>query len=488
MPRKMLAALAAALGLALSGCASGVPSSQVADPGPGTGDVPAGMETFYEQDLTWYGCQGLECAQVIVPLDHDDPDGETIQLTITRLAATGPSDGVLLTNPGGPGVSGLDHLAASRGAWSRTVRSHLDIVSFDPRGVGSSTPVRCLTDEDTDTMLGSDPTPEGQAEQEHADEIAQDFAAGCLEAAGDALAHFSTVDAAKDIDVIRAVLGADRINYLGSSYGTHLGSTYAALHPGRVGRFVLDAPVSPTVDLAGLTTAQAAGLDATTREWARACIDDGCPFGGDEDEVVTSLHAFLDGIDAATIRTGDGEETLTEGWATWGVIAGLVSPSRWAQLTTAIEDAEGGDGADLMGLASDYVGRTGNGYSGNMVHAIHVVNCLDREPGTMPGDREGWAARMGTGPCEHWPVETAATAPDLTLDGTPDVLVIGATGDPITPYPWAVELKDTLGAAHLLAREGSGHVSYLRDRCVTKAVDRFLVDGQLPDDGTTCGQ
>lgn len=474
----------------LAGCAGpDVPASKVPDPPPATTTVEAALEPFHGQDLDWAGCgDDLECATLTVPVDHAEPDGPTIGLSVARLPSTGDPRGSLVTNPGGPGVSGVDHLRSVAGTWSRDVRAAYDVVSFDPRGVGSSEPVVCLDDDATDELLGSDPTPDDPAEQARVDALQAGFVDGCVRAAGELLGHLSTVDVARDLDVLRGALGDDRLNYLGQSYGGYLGTVYADLFPGRVGRMVLDSPLSPTVDLAGLSRAQADGLDEATRAWAATCVDDGCPLGDDVDTVAAGLHGLLDDLDGSPLPVvGEGPPGgLGEGWATWGVAAGLVSPSRWDQLTSAVGDAVAGDGSGLWSMATGYVSRTPEGYRGNMVHALHVVNCLDREPGARTDDATGWEARLGTGPCTQWPVDRVVVEPAGEVDQP--VLVVGSTSDPVTPLAWAQETVEHVGGPSvLLTREGNGHVAYRRDRCVTRAVDAWLVEGMLPAEGARCG-
>ena len=208
--------------------------------------APDGLETFYEQRLVWSSCEGdFECSSLTVPLDYAEPDGATIDLALLRSPASGTSQGSLVVNPGGPGGSGVDYAMTAAMVVSGPVREAYDVVGFDPRGVARSAPITCLTDEEMDTYLSSDPSPDDAAEEAAGAELAQDFAEACGEAAPDLVRHVSTPEAARDIDVLRAALGDETLTYLGASYGTFLGATYAALFPDRVGRLVLEGAVDP---------------------------------------------------------------------------------------------------------------------------------------------------------------------------------------------------------------------------------------------------
>ena len=253
-----LAAGAVAVALAVSGCSglglgggTAAPSTDAAAEAsartPPSGQ--AGLARFYDQKLTWSSCQGFQCARLTVPLDYAKPDGATVSIAVLKAGAKGHRRGSLVVNPGGPGGSGVQYAAAADFIVSKQVRDSYDIVGFDPRGVGSSQPVTCLDDRELDAFLGEDPTPDTKAEEQSFAANAKDFAAKCAAKGGPLLAHVSTIEAAKDMDILRAALLSPKLDYLGKSYGTFLGATYADLFPAKVGRFVLDGVVAPDLSL-----------------------------------------------------------------------------------------------------------------------------------------------------------------------------------------------------------------------------------------------
>lgn len=472
--------------------------TQSAAPAPG---VPEGLEDFYAQELSWESCDGGECATLTVPINYEEPDGETIELALLRVPAGDSRQGSLVVNPGGPGGSGVDYAVQAGMVVSDGVREQFDIVGFDPRGVARSAPIECFDDAQMDDYLGADPTPDDAAEEEASTELVKSFAAACEETAGELLGHVSTVEVARDMDVLRAALGEDQLDYLGASYGTFIGATYAELFPAGVGRFVLDGAVDPAMSGLDMGLGQAAGFEQATRGYVQSCIDAGdCPLGDDVDSGMEGITAFLDEVDANPLPLEDdvaGE--LTEGWAVLGIIVAMYDEAAWPILTQALRSAQDGDGSTLMFLANIYAGRSSDGvYDGNSMQAITAVNCLDRaaEPDL---DREQVLAEFeevaptfgrylaGEGACAYWPVEAQTVLEDYAAEGAAPILVIGTTRDPATPYEWAQSLADTLSSGVLLTYEGDGHTAYGRsNECIDDAVDAYLTEGTVPEDGLTC--
>ncbi|QNF93711.1 MULTISPECIES: alpha/beta hydrolase [Janibacter] len=496
-------AAAAALLLPVAGCSLLEPDTQPTGLGPGNTAPPAGttgLERFYAQDLEWGGCQGSdgECATLEVPMDYEQPDGQTIEIAVLRVQAKGEAAGSLVVNPGGPGGSGVDYAAAADFIVSDQIRRHFDVVGFDPRGVGRSHPVDCLSDADMDDYLAKDPTPDTPEEKSAGERAQKEFADGCKDKTGELLGHVSTADAARDMDVLRAALGDGKLTYLGKSYGTYLGATYADLFPDRSGRMVLDGVLPPDATSEEVAIGQAKGFDTATRAWAQDCVDDDCPLGSSVDEVVEHVQSQLEELDEQPLPASAGIE-LTEGWATWGIAQAMYDQGMWSQLTDALVAADDGDGGPLSELGRAYAGRDSGGtYQNNMLEALPAVSCLDTPDG--PGDPDDLVARAekeapiwgralaSESPCAQWPIDPTNTPHEVDAEGADPILVVGTTRDPATPYEWAQRLHEQLADSALITHEGDGHTAYMRQNsCVDEAVDEFWLTGTTPDGGElTC--
>lgn len=508
----------AVVALLAAGC-TGVPDTEQPDGGTGGDDSagtsagpdggtggdsaggPAGLEDFYEQDLVWEDCDGGQCAQLEVPINYEEPDGATIELALLKVEASGESQGSLVINPGGPGGSGVDYAQQAGFVISEDVRASYDVVGFDPRGVARSAPIVCFDDAQMDDYLGSDPSPDDEQEETEATQLSQEFAEACASNAGELLPHVSTVEVARDLDVLRGALGHDELDYLGASYGTFIGATYAQLFPDKVGHFVLDGAVDPNMTSTDMGLGQAAGFEQATREYVQSCIDEGdCPLGEDVDSGMQGIRDLLEELDQNPIPlNNDAAGELTEGWGLYGIIVAMYDQAAWPMLTMAIRGAQDGDGEMLMMLANIYAGRTSSGtYEGNSMQAITAVNCLDRaaEPEEDPDEVlrqfEEVAPTFGKylageGACAHWPVEPQTVLDDYSAEGAAPIVVIGTTRDPATPYEWAETLAQTLSSGVLLSYDGDGHTAYGRSNdCVDDAVDAYLLEGTVPEDGLSC--
>lgn len=469
--------------------------------------APSGQEAlsaFYDQRLKWSGCGVGECADLRVPLDYTDPS-EGIVIKVLRVRATDPESrvGSLVVNPGGPGGSGIDYARQASAIVSGSVRSRYDVVGFDPRGVQRSDPVDCLSDEQLDDFLGADQTPDTLQEEQQWEATSKAFAQGCESLSGDLLAHVSTRDVARDMDILRAALGDPKLTYLGKSYGTYLGAVYAGLFPSLVGRLVLDGVVAPDLTSEEVNLGQAEGFELATRSWATNCVDRGCPFGESADEVVQWLKGFLDGLDATPIRVEDDPRVseLTEGWGSVAVAAAMYEQSFWPVLTDALSAARDGDGDPLMKLANSYARRGSDGsYDGNIMEVIYAVNCVDKPSATALSDYERMANEFDAKapifgrflawsslPCADWPVPPVGPPEKISAQGSAPIVVIGTTRDPATPYEWSVRLGDQLADSALVSFDGDGHTAYKRgSECVDKAVDDYFVRGTVPQDGLKC--
>jgi pimeloyl-ACP methyl ester carboxylesterase len=502
---------AAGVALTLAGCV-GTPSQPRAPRTPDPAQKTAArvlpsdqkaLATFYRQDLAWKPCGPNQCARLTVPVDYAHPDGNTIKLAVLNVPSTNPAKriGTLVVNPGGPGGSGVDY--AARATFTETVRAAYDVVGFDPRGVGDSAPVTCLSDRELDTFLGGDPTPDTPPEEQKMADAAKAFAGRCAANGGELLGHISTIEAAKDMDVLRAALGQTKLDYLGKSYGTFLGATYADQFPTKVGRFVLDGVVGPNLSSSQVNEGQAVGFETATRAYVTACVASGnCPLGGSVESGMARLRSFLQQMDASPLPLDDPFVTrLTEGWASLGIAGPMYDPGQWGILTDALRDAFAGRGGALFKLAENYADRTGQGtYGGNLMQVIYAVNCLDRadtkdlrhyesEARSLTAKAPTWGPFLAwsTLPCGYWPVPANNAPKKVTAAGSGPIVVVGTTRDPATPYRWAKALASELQNGHLITYDGDGHTAYMRSNpCVDRAVDAYLVKGVVPQPGLRC--
>ncbi|SOC56310.1 alpha/beta hydrolase [Ornithinimicrobium cerasi] len=488
---------------------SGSPDGAAGETSDGTSasvavDAPEGLEDFYGQELGWTSCESLfECATVTVPIDYAEPTGGTIEIAVLRAPARGEGQGSLLVNPGGPGASGVDYAMSAGAVFSEEVRRAYDVVGFDPRGVGRSAPVNCVSDAELDVYLGHDTTPDDEAERDRQEEVLRGFAEGCLENAPDLAPHLSTVEAARDMDVLRSALGEETVTYVGASYGTYLGTIYANLFPDRVGRFVLDGAMDPTLEGEEVGRGQAAGFERATRAYVEDCVaQGGCPLGSDVESAMERIPAFLDELDAQPLPVqGDTVTELTEGWAFYGIAVAMYDQTAWPILSQAFEAAFAGNGTLLMFLANAYARRGSDGsYSSNMMEAFQAIGCLVPESAETEekpvAERVAefsevaptWGRYFGAvSVCEYWEVNGSEEPEDYSASGAAPIVVIGTTRDPATPYEWAEGLAEVLESGVLISYDGDGHTAYGRSNdCVDDAVDAYLLEGTVPQDGLRC--
>ena len=455
--------------------------------------------------LDWSGCGSrvgdlidLECATLAVPLDHADPDGELIEVAVARTATAnaGRRIGSLVFNPGGPGGSGIEFLTAVAALVPAAIADRFDLVSFDPRGVGESTPIECEVDFDDDVTL-LDAGDDAGWERLLAEAESRDGT--CPSETLELEPHVGTNNAARDLDALRAALGDEQLSYVGFSYGTRLGATYAELFPERVRALVLDGAVKPTDDLALLGLEQGPGFDAALENFAAACDDDAdCALAevGPALEVVTGL---IDEIDiVGSLPTDDDNRILTPGELQLGVIAALYSTQLWPVLADALLAAETRqDGTLLQVLADSYLGRQPDGTYDNSQVAGFSINCADDPRRPLP-DEVRRQAELAADSSEYFGdflrastgcIGTPAAIDPISIgpaDGAAPILVIGTTGDPATPYEWSVELAQLLASGVLYTVEAEGHTAFLSVPCVDAVVVDYLVDLELPDEGSAC--
>ncbi|EYT84118.1 MULTISPECIES: alpha/beta hydrolase [unclassified Streptomyces] len=501
-----LTATAVLLAALLAGCG---------DERPGSGDLTA-------QKLDWTDCPApavsegggtapsplpdggtWQCATMKAPLDWSRPRGDTIGIALIRARAAGPGEriGSLIFNFGGPGGSGVSTLPSFAQDYA-PLRTRYDLVSFDPRGVGRSAGVRCESDAQLDRYFQQDATPDDAAERATFLKNTEQFNAACEKNSARVLPHVRTTDAARDMDLMRQVLGDARLHYFGISYGTELGGVYAHLFPGHVGRAVLDAVVDPTQTPEQSSLGQAKGFQLAMDNFAHDCVTKSkCPVGTTAQDVENRVAALLKKLDAKPIP-GIFPRLLTQTAATNGIAQALYSKDLWGPLTEALEQAYAGDGRILMLLSDAMNGRTENGEYSNLTAANVAINCSDekqrydtayvqrklpefRAASPLFGDFLAW----GMLSCADWPVPGAADHPDVSAPGSAPILVVGNTGDPATPYEGARKMVEALGrgVGVELTYKGQGHGAYNSgDKCVQSAVNGYLLDGRVPAAGTVC--
>ncbi|MEV3854472.1 alpha/beta hydrolase [Streptomyces sp. NPDC050095] len=486
---------------------SGSGASRSAAPTPSrAAALPPLPSALTTQRLDWGRCRATakapapgsdwQCATLKAPLDYAKPTGPTIDVALIRARAResgGQRIGSLLFNFGGPGGSGVDLLPAFAPQYAK-LRERYDLVGFDPRGVASSEGVRCRSDKDTQAAESVDLTPDTAAEEKAYLKDATDFGRGCRKV-GALLAHVSTSEAARDMDLMRQALGDDELHYMGVSYGTELGGIYAHLFPGKVGRLVLDAVVDSTAGRVGQAENQARGFQRALDSYFTSR-------GKDPKEGSREITSLLKRLDTKPLPTA-GSRVLNESLATTGIAVTLYSKDSWPALTRSLRDAESGDGTALLALADAYNDRDAAGRYGTASHSQRAIACLDdkarptvaqtkarlaafRRLSPVFGEYMGWDT---AGWCHDWPVPGQWSDPDVSAPGAAPTLVVGNTGDPATPYEGARRMADELGrgVGIELTWKGQGHGAYgSGSSCVDSTVDAYLLEGRIPQDGKVC--
>ncbi|MDQ1710653.1 MAG: hypothetical protein QOE45_103 [Frankiaceae bacterium] len=515
MNARRTAAVAAAA-LLLSGCHVGrvrraVPTGTATAatvPSATTSPAPALAATiarYGAATLSWKGCgDGFECARLTVPRDYAAPAGGDVTISVIRLKARQQSRriGSLVLNPGGPGGSGIEFARGARQLLPNEILDRFDTVSFDPRGVGESTPVDCLDDAQLDRLVAADPTPDTPAERAALFDLSREEALACGRKSGPLLPFVATVDTAKDLDVLRAALRDQKLTYVGFSYGTLLGARYAEQFPGHIRALVLDGAVDPMLTPRQTTLAQALGFERALAAFLADCEQQRCAFAshGPIGDTFDTLMARVerDPIPASQYPG----RLLGPSEALFGVAAALYSrEGGWPLLRDALESAYSAkDASGLFALFDNLVERDRDGHYSNSLEAQAAISCVDsaypRDPAAYDADavafkkqapRFGEALAYGPVACAYWPVPPVSKPGPVKAPGAPKVLVVGTTRDPATPYAWSVSLAKQL-AAELLTHVGDGHTAYgySRSSCVDREVDAYLLALALPKPGTRC--
>ena len=498
-------ALVAAVVLTQAGCATTIAGKA----------LPAGPPLAQPAAVDWGAChvsggdaghipRGAQCGKLTVPIDYSNPDGDLANLALIRFPATGAKIGSLVINPGGPGESGVDAAASIVDTLPAEVRQRFDLVGFDPRGVGSSTPALwCNSDADTDASRADPQVDYSQAGIDHIETTEKQYVQRCVDKMGkDFLANVGTANVARDLDRLRAALGDEKLTYLGYSYGTVIGAAYAEAYPDKVRAMILDGAVDPTADPIQSNIDQAAAFQKAFNDYAADCAKDPtCPLGTDPAKAVEVYRSLVDPLVDKPLPTAD-PRGLGYSDSIIGTIMALYSPNLWRHLTQALTEMAAGRGDTMLALADMYMRRDGQGHYTNATDARIAINCVDQPPITdrdkvIEEDRKmrevapfmSYGEFTGHAPlstCAFWPVPATTTQHAASAPGLPPVLVVSTTNDPATPYQAGVDLAKQLGGA-LLTFNGTQHtVVFQGNACVDNYAAAYLVDLKVPAPGATC--
>lgn len=465
----------------------------------------AELSKYTQQRLSWTECAGgRQCAKLTVPKDYGDLAAGDIQIALARVPHTGTNfKGSLVVNPGGPGGAGTDFATSVANIVAPQVRGQFDIVGFDPRGVADSAPVTCMTGTQTTRWLLSDPTPDSRAEQNALLKLAGAISSGCLRYSPRIAPYVSTANTMRDLDIMRAALGDEKLNLLGFSYGTVLGALYAQEFPAQVGLMVLDGAVDPSLDAMAISKGQSAGFQGALVRFATDCAKrSNCPYTGTKQDVLTGINNLLATLEQRPLPT-DGYEPLNQAQAVTALFWSMYTPQFWSSLRSALRQAERGSGEYLQWLADQATDRIGkNRYGSNQNSAFYAISCLDvpATPGRtgLAAAAQSWsknaavpemarAIAWGNAPCTYWFDHLVGKPVPVTSKTTAPILVVGTTYDPATPYSWALALHEQLPTSSLLTYVGDGHTAYgAGSTCIDQLIDNFLITGVAPTSGKIC--
>jgi pimeloyl-ACP methyl ester carboxylesterase len=490
-----------------AGCTNGGSDAVSASPGPVSPGAPGAIAA---EDVTWKDCAevatGLigrvppnmtfQCATIKVPQDWNTPnDGRTYDLALLRARSTKQTDriGSLIINPGGPGGSGIEYAVYLS---ALPINNRFDILGFDPRGVGKSTQVKCMSDKDLDASVAVDPDPRSAKAYDEVVGLSRRIGEECGRKYGEGLSSFATEQAARDIDAIRLAVGDEKTTYLGFSYGTLLGAVYAQLFPTKIRAMVLDGAIDPQLTWAQRTENQARGFERALSNFADWCkqTPGECPIAPN---AKTAINGALNAARVKPAKGADGREA-TAGWIFTATLAAMYVKSWWPRLAQAIVDVRKGDPKGVFALADGYLERDSNGHYNNLFDANAAVNCADYDDvPTVERIRElqgdwrkkypffGTSLATGMLGCSTWPAKRDPF-PVGPATGAPPIVVIGTTGDPATPVEQAPVLAKLLGTGVTVIWDGEGHTAYPQTSCIQNAVDTYLVDLKAPKDGLVC--
>jgi pimeloyl-ACP methyl ester carboxylesterase len=468
---------------------------------------------FYRQTIAWRTCDThLQCGEVAVPLDWQHIGSGSVHVALIRHRATGTRDGALVVDPGGPGESGVELVDSGvEDAVDKAIETHYDVIGIDPRGVGFSTPIKCLSDKQQDAYLyaptvGAIGSSAWIADQK---KRARTLADACVKNTGPLIAHVDTINAAHDLDVVRAALGEKKLNYLGYSYGTYLGTVYAGLYPATVGRMVFDGPDNPWAeDSSGTDDGQAIAFDGDLVAFLKSCLGGAvkatghipCAFSGTLASTKTRVEALLSSADKHPIRNADGR-LLDGATLATGISDALYDTTEWPLLNKAFTQVIAGKATESFALADEYNDRDSDGtYYDNSTAAFDAISCLEgghsvdlafdardlkklKKSAPMLGPYDAYGDLF----CSGWKFGPSVTPLPIHAAGSGPILMVATTGDPATPYGEAKQLAKQLVTSHLITYHGEGHTAYDEGHpCVDQAVDAYLLNGTVPASDPQC--
>ena len=458
---------------------------------------------FVVNPIVWTACDGstntkVECGNIEVPFDYADPEQGSFVLYVKKHNAASPADriGSMMVNPGGPGFGGSSLADDARYYFSQDLIDRFDIIAWDPRGTGESTPaVNCV---DTfDEYFGLDSPPETPDEKQALIDASQAFNDKCAENSGTILPYISTQASAQDINSLRLALGEEKVSFFGFSYGSELGTTWATMFPETVRAIVVDGAVDPNASSTEEGMNQAKGFEGQLATFLKQCSEKTtCAFhnGGKAEAAFDKL--VLD-IDATPLEVSKDRTPVTQGVLFTAVAQAMYSDYYWPQLSEALSEAQNGDGKGILQLYDDYYQRKDDGTYGNELEAFLAISCLD-DPGATSTDEVdshiedfiAAAPRLGGNfaygySCALWPVKQAAKV-NITGKGAGPIVVVGTTGDPATPLDSTRKMALSLEQGILIVVDANQHTGYGANNCVVKAVDDYLINLSVPKNETTC--
>jgi pimeloyl-ACP methyl ester carboxylesterase len=466
----------------------------------------ASLSQYETQELKWRDCySNYQCSSLLVPINYSDLSVGAFSLALLRYQALDQDRriGSLVVNPGGPGSSGVDYAYNAEYIVSPEILERFDIVGFDPRGVGQSAAIKCLSDAETDASFAADPKPDDEAEFALFISDARDYFAKCTENTK-YLTEYSTLNSARDLEILRAVLGDEKLNFLGKSYGTYLGTLYAELFPEKVGRFVLDGAVDPNSDNREAMIGQAVGFESALNAFISNCLKrNSCALTGDLSSARNQVLDLLAKTAITPLESKSGRK-VTEGLVLLGIASALYdSDSGWPVLRDAFSESILGSGESFLKLADQYAGRQENGsYLTNENDALQVIDCLDQKTlETVLSFKNGTKVFLEKAPifgpylayaglaCRYLPNLNSVEKVEVKKLETSPILIIGTTRDPATPYKWARSLAKIFSGSVLLTLDGDGHTGHGRgSTCIDSVVDRYLLTGSTPKSELLCAE
>ena len=453
-------------------------------------ETPTTLAAYYSQELQWKSCyENYQCTDLLVPIDYTELKTGTFNISVLKYPTTGEKKlGSLIVNPGGPGGSGVDYAYAAEYLFTPAILGAYDIVGFDPRGVGRSEPILCLSHKELDANYSSDSKPDNEREFAQIMIESKKFIQQCEEK-NKHLTSFSTANAARDMDILRQAVGDKQLNYMGKSYGTFLGTLYAHFFPDKVGRMVLDGAVDPAISNFQQGLTQAVGFDKAFAAFITDCSKrSDCPLPKDKTAAIEDMKKILSQLEEKP------NQRLSESLALLGTATALYdSATGWPRLRAAIKAVKQGKAGKFLELADDYTGRAEDGnYTTNEFDSGAIIDCLDfadnRSVEEMKVDAQAFAKQAPLfGPylaygglvCKHF--ETPRATEVVPTQTANPVVIIGTTGDPATPYEWAQGLHKILTNSVLISLTGDGHTGQGQgNKCVDGQVDDFYLTNESP--------